>query len=770
MMEKISGKEILLLLILVFSFAYRFLLMTWNIFPSGADIGLHQSTINSIMVEKTSFFWNYYHMGGGLSATNPGYHIFVVAITAFTGATEIMAQVMVTTFFSSMVTLCTFLIVRRMWSESPAFIAAFLMVFSAGDIGMLSWGGYPNLIALTLIPLVFYLYLQRSKFALSAYLPVISLLIGVMFLTHVFSALIFVTITVCTFFASVLFSKRTGLSKSHIISWLSPIVFGVLLVLPYLVGIAPAYFSSQGAVTGAVSEMKQAVLETRIVPIEIISLSFIPVFLFFLISKRYKGKYLTVSTVLLAMWILVPVIMTQSYQFNVYLDYQRFMYFLYLPVITCVALLIESGLNIIAKGIHRVRNRLKEKAVEGKTFLPPKTPFILSRKLAYSLMILCLLLFSVFAIPIFKAPDAGVAEVNAYQVMTQPGYEAIQWIRSNTPVGSVCVADANYGWWLSGFAQRPTLSAVDPQYLILTREFEPAKVATKLLTANYIIDNGLIQFQDGGQRVNNKYELSAKLDYSYFPYPFFGIDDADNSIVYRDNGILQQLSFTEIPVTNTQVVNGSDQVSYCVDMENQLFSYTREVTIYSGMEYAEVSISLQSKTQGIYFQWFHLPFQSRGAPIQYENSIGTIDSNRQRLNQLIFPEGQIGTNILMQENPDFLEMVYNLEGKATVQINFFVGSSQFQLQPQEQTENNQTDYNFDYLHNLMANNSATYLNRTLGLPIEFFDYRNAINAWNISYIVVRDTAQFSRFSGDALFNMVFKNSEVSIFKVENQTK
>jgi hypothetical protein len=742
--------------------------MTWNIFPPGADIGLHESTVNSIMLGSSGFFWNYYHMGGGFSATNPGYHIFVVSIMAFTGVTDYAAQVIVAGFFSAMVALCTFLIVRRMWNESAAFIAAFLTVFSSGDLGILSWGGYPNAIALMLIPVIFYLYLQRSRFTLSAYLPVASLLIGAMFLTHVFSASVFIAIAMCILFVSALFSKRTGFSRSQIISWFSPIVVGVLLVAPYLVGILPAYFSSQGAITGTVSEMKQAVLETRIVPIEIVALSFIPVFLLFLLSKFHKGKYLTAYTVLLAMWIFIPAIMTQSSVFGLYLDYQRFLYFLYLPVIICVALLIEGAPNIIAKGINRARNWLKEK--DGVRL--QNTPFNQPRRLVYSLMVSGLVLSSVLAIPIFKAPYAGVAEVNSYQVMTKPGYEAIQWIRSNTAQGSVCVADANYGWWLSGFAQRPTLSAVDPQYLILTREFEPAKVATKLLTADYVIDNGLVEFQDDGPQVNGKHELSAKLNDSYFPYPFFGINDTEKSIVYRDNGSLQQLNFAEFPVTNAQIVNGSDQVTYRADRENQLFSYTEEITIYKGMRFAEVSITLQSKTQGINFEWLHFPFQSRGIPIQYANSIGMIDSNMQTLNQLIFPEGQLGASIFMQENPDFLEIVCNLEGKATLQINFFAGVSQLQLQPQPQTqtENNQTNYDYDYLHNLMADNSATYQNRSAGLPIDFFDYRNAIDDWNITYIVVRKAEPISRFSEDPLFNLVFKNSEVSIFKVENKTK
>ena len=47
-MFKATRKHILLLLIFVFAFAYRMILMLWSSYPPGADIGLHNSVINSI--------------------------------------------------------------------------------------------------------------------------------------------------------------------------------------------------------------------------------------------------------------------------------------------------------------------------------------------------------------------------------------------------------------------------------------------------------------------------------------------------------------------------------------------------------------------------------------------------------------------------------------------------------------------------------------------------------------------------------------------------
>src|SRR5208283_1631857 len=85
-MFKAIKKHVLLLLIFAFAFIYRIILMLWQTFPPGADIGLHASVINSITQSgNTNFLRDYYQMGGGLSLTFPGYHIFASGIILMTG-------------------------------------------------------------------------------------------------------------------------------------------------------------------------------------------------------------------------------------------------------------------------------------------------------------------------------------------------------------------------------------------------------------------------------------------------------------------------------------------------------------------------------------------------------------------------------------------------------------------------------------------------------------------------------------------------------------
>lgn len=760
MLAKQLTKKVLLTALLVFSFAYRLLLMTRNTFPPGADIGLHESVIKSITVGEPNLFFNYYQMGGGISATNPGYHLFVIFAITLTGAPDYLVHSMVVSFFSTIPVLLIFLIVRRIWSEPAAFIAAFLAAFSAGDISMLCWGGYPNLIALTLIPVLFYLFLQYSRFSLKVYLATTSLVVGALFLTHLFSALMFVAITVFTLFIGTLFSKWTRLSIRQAALWFIPIVFGALLVSPYLFNIVPVYFGSEGTITGSVLETKEILLATRLTSLEVVFLSFIPVFLFFLLSRYYKERYLTMSAVLSAAWILVPAVLTQSYLLGVYLDYERFKYFLFVPLLIFVALVIESVSKLLSQLTCRLYTLVTQRIADiGKGWRRFRSKPVSLQKFVYSALVLCLLLFAIFSTPILTTPDESLIEVSFYQVMTPSKYDAIQWINANTPTGSVLVSTAEFGWWLSGFAQRPTLSAANPKYLILAHEIEPAEVARNLLEFDYFINNGFMQVNYYPSHVDgNSFDVTAILDDSYVLNPSFSINDTQISLLYRDNGVSQHLDFETLPITGMRFENGSDWASFEVVMENQELTFTESVTVYAGVRFAQVSLNAESKVEGISFDWLHVPFLSTGAPTQYGDSIGFVDSSVNGLTQMIFPENLLGTSITMKETPNFFELVNNLEGESMAEMEFFVGF--YPYQPPESIQDS-------YFDNLMANNSETYLNKVSNLSLAYFDYLDAIKDWNISYIVVATSEAVSRFSADPIFTLVYKNDEVAVFHVLN---
>jgi hypothetical protein len=476
-----------------------------------------------------------------------------------------------------------------------------------------------------------------------------------------------------------------------------------------------------------------------------------------LFSKRCKGNFFTVPAFLLALWILVPTALTQAFLVGLYLDYNRFLYFVVLPVIILIAIAIDHGSRFFSRIINTYFSLTKENppAKNGKNKIVSRLVPHLTRKNLYSAFVLGLLLLSFLAVPIFLTPQQGATVSSFYQVMSEPGYEAIQWVRQNTPVDSTFVSDAYYGWWLSGFAQRPTLSAVDPQYLTLSREFEPAEIAKSLLDADYIIDNGLIQIrEDGGYIGRHNPMFLAKLNNTYFPYPFFHFNNSEITVFYRKDDVVQSFDLTQIPTRGMRVDATSEYASIFVDKENQLFNFTQEITVYKGARFVNMSITVESDVEGVSIDWVRLILHTKGVVVQNEKTVALIDENMKVLGQLIFTEQQPSIYVVTSENPSGLELLYNLEGKPSGEIELFAGVYQIKgTQPSD-------------ISQMLVDNLNSYKERVPDLPLDVFDYQKATKDNGISYIACRDSDVIPKFANDPAFSLVFINDEVAIFMVK----
>jgi hypothetical protein len=300
-------------------------------------------------------------------------------------------------------------------------------------------------------------------------------------------------------------------------------------------------------------DINSAILSTRILPLEWVLPLFLIVLAFALFSKRYNGRFFTLPTLLLSIWLFVPLFLTQGYLFGFIIDYNRFLYFIIFPTIIFIAVLINHGAEFFAD-LAKTYRSFTSQTQKSKKDLNKRVVWLsthLTTRAIYAGVTLFFLLFAFVALPIFMTPSQGIGHTiqSYYQVMNNPGWEAINWTKHHTPSESVFVSDALYGWWFSGFAQRPTLSAVDPQYLTSARELAPAKDATYLLDTDYLIDNGYFQVrEDGGYISRHNPEFLAHIKNYYFPYSFFNFDNDQTiiSIKNGENGELYNLS--RVPV------------------------------------------------------------------------------------------------------------------------------------------------------------------------------------------------------------------------------
>jgi len=766
-MSKTPNKHLALFIILIFAFAYRMVLMTLQTFPPGADIGLHESVIHSItMSGNTDFLWNYYQMGGGVSLTFPGYHIFVSYIMMMSGIPDYLVHPLVVSLFSSLIVLCAFLITRTVWKESAALIVAFLVAISRFDIEMLLWGGYPNVITLLLIPLTFYMLLQKPKFSWVPFLVTTAFLSGSIFLTHSLSSAMFVGITFATVFFVTIFAKKIGVTRTHLLFWLVPVFLGIALVSPFLLKIVPAYFSASGEiVTGSMSAIQQALLSTRVLPLELILPLLVLFPLFFLFSKKHNGKFFTVPAFLLAMWILVPTALTQGFLIGLYIDYNRFLYFVVFPVVLLIGIAIDHGSGFFSRIIDTYRSLTRENSPKNGGNRVSRLITRVTRKTVYSAFVVGFLVFSFLAVPVFLTPERGGEISKFYQAMTEQGYEAVEWIRQQTPVGSVLVSDAYYGWWLSGFAQRPTLSAVDPQYLTLTREFEPAQIAKSLLDTDYLVDNGLIQVrEDGGYIGRHNPVFLAKLNWTYFPYAFLNFNNSKTIIQYRVGGDLQFVYLDQLLVREMRLENDTEHATILVKKGNDFFNYTQLTTVTKGSRFVNMTVTLESAVSGVTLDWIHYFVDSKGYVIQQrDNTIGIVDEGVKAFAQLIFDENQPEVPSLLESNPLILDLFYNLQGKSKAGLALSVAvysvSDNLSLYQDQATKEH-------YFDQLITDNLNSYGDQISDSPIECFDYQVALKSNNISYIASRDSELTAKMVCDPTFDLVFINDAVAVFMVK----
>ena len=336
---------------------------------------------------------------------------------------------------------------------------------------------------------------------------------------------------------------------------------------------------------------------------------------------------------------------------------------------------------------------------------------------------------------------------------------------------SVFVSDALYGWWFSGFAQRPTLSAVDPQFLTLAREFEPAKVANNLLDTNYVLDNGLIQIrEDGGYLDRHNPIFLAKLNWTYFPYPFFHFsNDKVNIQLDFGNNSFGTFALSNLPVLEMNIENDVTQAQLLIKKGNNYFNYSQYITMYTGEKFVNVTISLDTENDFVSIVDVNYILQSKGELVQSENTVGFVDEGAKVLGQLIFSETKLPA---ITELDNFgLNLFYDI-GSTNIDLQFLI--SVFSITDDlvfYQTAENRDLLIKEILNSNMVRtlDSDLFLNKkeVIDLPIEVFSYSAALIDWHVSYIAVRDSDSLFKFVKDPIFSLVFINDEVAIFKVNS---
>ena len=763
---KIKHRFPLLLLVIVsFSALYRILLVFFEGFPPGADIGLHNSLMHSITQQggNTNFLFNTYHMGGGNSNTFPGYHIFVSSVTLYTGLPDYFAQAIVVILFSSLLGAMAFLITRKILNESIALIVAFLVGISYYDIFILLWSGYPNIIALLLIPLVFYLLLEKDRFTRLPRLTAAALLSATIFLTHSLSSIMFIVISLATIAVGLSFPRRLEIARKNVLEWVAVLVIGGLIVSPFLIQAAPIYLDLNSAVyTGGLPDIQALLLSLRLVQIEYV-LPFIVCFFAGFACFKYLQKKVRFPAVLILLWLGTSVALTQSFVVGFYTDYERFLYFANLPLI----IIVGTGIFLVTQQLARVTNQFL--STKRLTQIFNKTRFLrsiqihLTNQTLVALFATLLLFGVVFGIPHFSMmPSEGFEMRDQLQVMDKSGYEAMQWIENNTSADSVFVADALYGWWLGG-AQRPTVSAVDPIFLTNAREFQPALLATQLLDTNYLIDNSLIQIREDTYGANRNPEFLVKQTNKYYPTAFlsFNHNQTTFSYYYTTNNNQQTIiELSEFAIKEMTLKTNDTTATLTTIRGNEWVNFTQTLTVYQGIQFVNIKQTLSSNNPAVGFTNIELLAQTRGTITVNKDQYITIEDPYTNIaGQLIFANTQ---PTVTQTSNNAFKLYFSLNPQSQAEINFYVSVFEYPRYDSDLTTKTE-------LEQLFLNNTKSYTDKISEDPIESFDYKQALIELNVDYVVLREYTQIQRFRSDPTFQLVLYNQGTAIFQVRQSS-
>ncbi len=713
--------------------------------PPSTDIGLNSNILNLILEQGNLPTWNPYHMGGEPLTNQPGFHFFATFVVMFTGMPILSALMVIAAFFSSFVVFPAYLIARRLWrSSSTGILAAFFVTVSSLSFEMLGWGGYPNIVTLFLITAIVYLFLRNHDHAYRSDFMVSGLLLGSLLLTHLLSFFVLTSVLVTYI---IVLSVGYALKHKRISQSLRParlfvvsIVLGILLISPWLVRVSNFYLdmASQGVFFGGMTQNKNLLFSNRAIDVSILFLSGAVVLIFFML-KASRGRYVDSQSLLFVVWFLVPLFLTQSYLVNIITDYQRFVYFVDFPSL----IILSAGVFYI---LRYVSTAVKKYSV-GKYQRYEK----ISLGTAFAATILIIYL----TLPLMITPSQTLYKMNFYTTINNPEANAMNWIQQRTSTSAVLVADHLYGWWLSGVAQRSTLSAVPAEFLLYPYEIDVAKAALMLLDTDYYIDNGVIQVREDGGFISRRNPVFGIDLPGGIPRHLFYFKDTETTIYYQTNQTKGTLDLSEMNMTDAHWISRNDNSAVlAMTRENNLFTIDRTLRVERGANSAELSYQISPRQPETSINWVRFMLHTIEGNIVYDqNMLGFYDPLARVCGEVIFRSNNPEVKMFPGSGGNTAELLYTNENDSSIEVKFLFGFFDAEKMSYSQI--------LDAYDRFMQNPQQIVSN----LPLITYDYLEIIKDYDVSYVVCRDPEMYPKFSNDPHFQVAYSNEDVTIFRV-----
>lgn len=441
----------------------------------GNDPAVHLDKAKTIVIRTTYSELPWYP---------PLFHTFLATLLLFVGTIDIIVASLMLKFvvatISVLILLSTYLLCRRLLGIRIAAASTVFAFLSVPLFKMIFWGGYANYLSIAYIVLIFYTINMKCTSSVKTFL--LLLVPFTLVLTHQLSAFVFFIEFAPAFLISTINARAH--SKRTFLAFLALILGGGLAILAWYAEVILRY--SSVFISHIFFEIEEYILDIPYVSLDslvevfgyTLFLGLAGIALTFVFLKRRKA--LSVYP-LLVLWIAVPFLLSQSFLFELYLPYERFIYYLATPITVFAGAAAYSLATLPTLIASKLSSKVKRKRK------------ILNITQVFTFAILVSLFFSQGFLLLQRLQSFP----QFYETSGMAGYNVGEWLRQYSISDGQVVVSKKPGAWLHLISDHKTIeetwspvlgrNAVAESVLYLFYEMEN----TRTLTREYVSDGSL---------------------------------------------------------------------------------------------------------------------------------------------------------------------------------------------------------------------------------------------------------------------------------------
>jgi hypothetical protein len=695
----------------------------------------------------------------------PLYHILLATLIAFTGATSIEQLLFLmkalTALIDWLLIFSVYLMGAKFFGKKYGVLASALMLLSFPLYEINLWGGYTAMLSLAFMCLLFVylpLAMKELKHVLVTFVAAFSLV-----LSHQFAT--FLAIIILPSFILVMLITSRG---KHLKVWIAAILGGGIAFFLYY--LPPIIAHSDVLISHVFFEQKTMLFQIPATTLNGFMINFGFIFFFAFAGillaffKLRENKNLSFY-LLLSLSFFVPLVLSQSYLFGLYLPYQWFTYYLLPSMAIFAAVSFSLIIDLFFASYRNIKNGRK------------RLMKIISVSIVLLLFLVLLLRFQTVA---------GRIHESAYFYSTSDvnGYDAALWLKANFPNAATVVVTEKPGSWFGVYSNKSTIAETNPilnrnviaeSVLGLSYEVEhPLTQVRTYVAKGYISDENYVSIDNVWKRVSYLSEQGVFVSFRENDAAhYFDISSLDREIVLDAQNYPKKLLikyFNDDIVLTESILVQNDSYPITVDWTlSPLKSEINDVALYISnffdlqfsFEKAYVPGSLDwenpwsrpSYAQGN--EWAVVSFSNNNLT---DNYIGAYDEENNVAFALNFAElpdwGNVG--VLSSRNIDAIRFQYqfdNVDVNQTVSVTYQIltfSKSSFPEMPQLSELKNFFDFKSSSAFDVKSRNYVDYIKE---LRVDF---------------VVYDKTRFdSKLLSSKILQLVYSNDGYVICRIKN---